>query len=131
MVFLGLVSIMKIGLFAFAHLTCVSNVLPACPSYILMQTFQNVPLTPLLKTNYSHSLSQKLRQYFSSNSMSFPGGSDGKQTAHSVGDPGSSPEFRTSPGGGHGNPLQYSCLENSLRQSRLAGYSLSGHTSWT
>ena len=61
MVVLGLVSIMKPGLFAFAHLTCVSNVLPVCPSYVLMQTIQNLPLTPLLKTNYSHSLSQELR----------------------------------------------------------------------
>ena len=28
-----------------------------------------------------------------------------------------------SPGGGHGNPLQYSCLENLNGQSNLAGYS--------
>ena len=28
------------------------------------------------------------------------------------------------PGGGHGNPLQYSCLENPHGQSSLAGYSL-------
>ena len=28
-----------------------------------------------------------------------------------------------SPGGGHGNPLQYSCLENPMGQRRLAGYS--------
>ena len=28
------------------------------------------------------------------------------------GDPGSIPESGRSPGGGHGNPLQYSCLEN-------------------
>ena len=27
------------------------------------------------------------------------------------------------PGGGHGNPLQYSCLENTHGQRRLAGYS--------
>ena len=27
-------------------------------------------------------------------------------------DPGSIPGFGRSPGGGHGNPLQYSCLEN-------------------
>ena len=33
-----------------------------------------------------------------------------------------------SPGGGHGNPLQYSCLENSHVQRRLAGYSSWGHT---
>ena len=28
-----------------------------------------------------------------------------------------------SPGGGHGNPLPYSCLENPHRQKSLAGYS--------
>ena len=28
-----------------------------------------------------------------------------------------------SPGGGHGNPLQYSCLENPHGQRSLAGYS--------
>ena len=30
-------------------------------------------------------------------------------------------------GGGHGNPLQYSCLQNSHRQRSLAGYSPLGH----
>ena len=30
------------------------------------------------------------------------------------------------PGGGHGNPLQYSCLENPYGQRSLAGYSLWG-----
>ena len=29
-----------------------------------------------------------------------------------------------SPGGGHGNPLQYSCLQNSHGQRSLVGYSL-------
>ena len=32
-----------------------------------------------------------------------------------------------SPAGGHGNPLQYSCLENSHGQRSLAGYSPWGH----
>ena len=32
-----------------------------------------------------------------------------------------------SPGGGHGNPLQYSCLEKSHGQRSLAGYSPWGH----
>ena len=31
------------------------------------------------------------------------------------------------PGGGYGNPLQYSCLENPHIQSGLVGYSPSGH----
>ena len=38
-------------------------------------------------------------------------------------DVGSIPGLGRSPGGGHGNPLQYSCLENLHRQRSLAGYS--------
>ena len=43
----------------------------------------------------------------------FPGGSDGKESAWNVGDPGSIPGSGRSPGGGHGTLLQYFCLENS------------------
>ena len=42
----------------------------------------------------------------------FPGGSDSKASAYNVGDLGSIPGLGRSPGGGHGNPLQDSCLEN-------------------
>ena len=45
--------------------------------------------------------------------LGFPGGLDGKESACNTRDPGSIPELGRSPGGGHGNPLQYSCLENS------------------
>ena len=44
----------------------------------------------------------------------FPGGSDGKESAENAGDPGSIPESGRSPGEGNGNPLQVSCLENSM-----------------
>ena len=44
----------------------------------------------------------------------FPGGSDGKASACSAGDQGSIPGLGRSPGEGNGNPLQYSCLENSM-----------------
>ena len=44
--------------------------------------------------------------------MGFPGGADGKESACSVGNPGSIPGSGRSPGEGNGNPLQYSCLEN-------------------
>ena len=44
----------------------------------------------------------------------FPGGSDGKESACHAGDPGSIPGLGRSPGEGNGNPLQYSCLENSI-----------------
>ena len=57
----------------------------------------------------------------------FPGGSDGKESACNEGDLGSIPGLRRSPGGGHGNPHQYSCLENPHGQRSLAGYSPWGH----
>ena len=44
----------------------------------------------------------------------FPGGSDGKVSACNAGDLGSIPGLGRSPGEGNGNPLQYSCLENSV-----------------
>ena len=44
----------------------------------------------------------------------FPGGSDGKASAYSVGDPGSTPGSGRSPEEGNGNSLQYFCLENPL-----------------
>ena len=45
--------------------------------------------------------------------MGFPGYSDSKESACSAGDPGSVLELG-SPGEGHDNLLQYSCLENSM-----------------
>ena len=58
--------------------------------------------------------------------LGFTGGSDSKESACNVGDLGSVPGSGRSPGGGHGNPLQYSCLENPHGQrqnSVLANYS--------
>ena len=46
--------------------------------------------------------------------LGFPGGSDGKASAHNAGDPDSIPGLGRSPGEGNGNPLQYSCLQNSM-----------------
>ena len=43
----------------------------------------------------------------------FPGGSDGKESACNARDPGSIPGSQRSLGEGNGNPLQFSCLENS------------------
>ena len=44
----------------------------------------------------------------------FPGGSDGKESACSVGDLGSIPGLGRSPGEENSYPLQYSGLENSM-----------------
>ena len=46
----------------------------------------------------------------------FPSGSVGKESACNAEDPGSIPGLGRSPGEGNGNPLQYSCLENSMKR---------------
>ena len=46
----------------------------------------------------------------------FPGGLADKESACNTGDPGSIPRLGRSPGEGNGNPLQYSCLENSMNR---------------
>ena len=54
----------------------------------------------------------------------------GKEHAGNVaatGDTGLIPGSERSPGGGPGNPLQYSCLENPHEQTSLVGYSPLGH----
>ena len=59
----------------------------------------------------------------------FPGGSVCKKSACKAGDEGDVgliPELGRSPGGGNGNPLQYSCMENPHGQRRLVGYSPGG-----
>ena len=57
--------------------------------------------------------------------MSFSSGSVGKElacNAEDTRDMGSVPGLGRSPGGGHSNPVQYSCLENLHGQRSLAGY---------
>ena len=44
----------------------------------------------------------------------FPGGPDSKESACDAGDLGSIPGWGRSPEEGNGNPLQCSCLENSM-----------------
>ena len=46
--------------------------------------------------------------------MGFSGGSDGKASAYTARDLRSVPGLGRSPGEGNGNPVQYSCLENSM-----------------
>ena len=63
--------------------------------------------------------------------LGFPGGSDSKESAYNAGDPGSIPGLGRAPGGGHGNPLQYSCLESPHGQRSLEGHSQWGPKSRT
>ena len=53
----------------------------------------------------------------------FPDGPDDKESSCNVGDLASIPGMEKSPGGGHGSPLQHSCLETPHGQRSLAGHS--------
>ena len=56
------------------------------------------------------------------------GGSDGKESAYSMGDPGEIPVSERSPGKGNGYPLQYSGMENSMdRTKECMGSQRVGH----
>ena len=57
------------------------------------------------------------------NLRGLPGGSDSKESTCNAGDLGSIPGLGRSPRGGHGNPLQYSYLENPHGQRSPVGYS--------
>ena len=52
--------------------------------------------------------------FFLKVNRAFSGDSNGKESACNVGDPGSVPGSGRSPGERNGNPLQHSCLENSM-----------------
>ena len=54
-------------------------------------------------------------------------GSHSEESACNAEDLGLIPGLGRSPGGGHDNPLQHSCLENPHGQRSLAGYSPQGH----
>ena len=61
----------------------------------------------------------------------FPGGSVGKEPACNARDPDSVPGLERSLGGGNGNPLKYSCLENPMDrgawQAAVHGVTRVGH----
>ena len=91
----------------------------------------SLPVSPALLTEYvwrfAHLIVQNDISFVFNvhiSLMGFPGSSAGKELACNVGDLGSIPGMGRSPGGGHGNPLQYSCLEKVHGQRSLVGYSL-------
>ena len=104
------------------HSAVNQKLIQHCKSTILQQNIKNNFLIPL-KKGYNKGLLPYI--------WGFPGSSDNKEYAYTAGDPASIPGWGRSPGEGHGNPLQYSCLENPHRQRSPAGYSPWGHTSQT
>jgi len=59
--------------------------------------------------------------------LGFSSSSVSKESDCNAGDLGLVTELGRSPGGGHGNPLHYSCLENPQGERSLAGCSSWGH----
>ena len=68
-------------------------------------------------------LCELIQNSWADTKMGYPGSSAGKESACYAGNLGSIPGLGRSPGGGHGNPLQCSCLANPLGQRSLASYS--------
>jgi len=63
--------------------------------------------------------------------LGFPGGSVVKNLPANVGDPGSITGLGISPRVGNGNPLQYSCLENSMDRGAWQAKGQGLQKSWT
>ena len=69
-----------------------------------------------------------LRFGFSAQGMWDPGGSMVKNLPANAGVMDSIPGLRRSPGGGHGNPVQYSCLGNPMDRRRACRSAVPGVT---
>jgi len=79
-----------------------------------------------------HPLLQTFREWFSllCSATGRNGGARDEEPAANAGDIRDAsliPGLGRYPGGGHGTPLKYSCLENPHGQRSLAGYSPCGH----
>ena len=100
--------------------------LPSSPLEVTTQeSFPNPSISPVSLPLYSPKacfLAHCFRL-----SQGFRGGLNSKESSCNAGDLGSVPGLIRSPGVGHSNPLQYSCLENPHRQRSLGGYSPWGH----
>ena len=70
------------------------------------------PITHLWHRYWRHHCPSTLQSLLET--WGFPGGSDGKESAYNAGDLGFISGLGRSSGGGHGNPLQYSGLENPM-----------------
>ena len=77
---------------------------------------ENCPARYMLRESWSQQSVRKLKLYKhrALQTLGFPHSSVSKESACSAGDPGSIPGLGRSPREGNGNPLQYSCLENSM-----------------
>ena len=102
------------------HLLTNRSEIPMSPSLGLINLLEE--LTELREMFYFLDHQCSIKGYNSRTAWGFRGSSHGKESACSVGDSASFPGSGRSPGGGHGNPLRYSCLENPHGQRSLKGY---------
>ena len=77
--------------------------------------------------DWGESKNQRLRRICNWAEKGFPGGSEAKESSCNVADLGLIPGLGRFLGGEHGNPFQYSCLENPHGQRSLVDYSPWGH----
>ena len=87
-----------------------------------MATHSSIPAWEILWTEKSE---------FAPQPQGFPDSSAGKESSCNAGDPGSIPGLGRSPGEGNGNPLQYSCLENSMGREAWWAIAHGIAKSWT
>ena len=88
-----------------------------------------VPFDKKWKMSFCCKMKTRIRPLLGS--FGFPGGSVGKESVCNAGDPGLIPGWGRFPGGGHGNPLQYSCLENPMDRGAWRAKVLGAAKSWT
>jgi len=88
---------------------CISMVFIQRMENIWKKKFHEIPKSKTWICHSSSTIYIVLALY-----LGFPGSLDSKESACSVGDMGSIPGLRRSPGEGNGNPLQYCYLENSM-----------------
>ena len=91
--------------------------LPCQYLYFLTNTFFSLPycISKISSTELKRSGGRRHLCLVHGLSGGFPSGSSGKESAcnaSNTADPGSIPESGRYPGGGNGNPLQLSCMEN-------------------
>ena len=114
-------SISILNLLSYLSVLHTHSMSPHCLFLLVSPSLFFIPVSLFLQC-YIHSFASVFRfqfvfpclTYFTKDKIipSFPGGSDGKESSCSVRHLGSTPGLRRSPGGMHGNPLQYSSLEN-------------------
>ena len=107
-----------------SHLLEVITPAVTVPFFLLYQTLNKNYLKSLVSLTLKTKINISLTLH---HLLGFLGGSHSKESACNVGDLCSIPGLGRPPGGWHGNPLHYSCLENPHGQRNMVGYSPWGH----